>query len=449
MVSSRSSVAGVLVMSIATLLMASDFEVPPKLAASEFLQAEAIAGERHQVDEAVANDGYMNSYGINSDFGRFEAYGTTELFVLLREIGALGALDELTKTEVFSNAVVEGATASVKALETIAKNPVETAKGVPDGVGKLFGRTKRSIKKGVDTAKDLKEKHTGEDVEDEPCEGEACEDEQGVDEDEASRAQQAGEFATGYAKKYFGVGAAQRRWAQKLGVDPYTSNEVLIKAIAGVAKVDSAGRFATRLAPIPRIPGSRTLAQINSLVWTMDAYELVQFNKKRLGEAGVVPEAVDAFYLNPHYSPTQQTLLITAVLGLEGAADLGYAMTLTTAAESPLQARFFVLAAQMMQWFHTNESPITRLLPRERAFVVEAKDGRTVLFAPVDYLSWTPEIAAATSRIGSEEEGQHEIWLLGDLSSRTREELRSVGWEAESGLGRRMREGLAAAASEG
>ena len=166
--SSRLSAAGVLAMSIATLLTASDFEAPPKLAASDFLQAGAIAGERHKVDEAVANDGYMNSYGITSDFGHFEAYGTVELFVRLREIGALGALDELTKTEVFSNAVVEGATASVKALETIAKNPVETAKGIPEGVGKLFGRTKRSVKKGVDAGKDLKDKHSGKDAEDEP-----------------------------------------------------------------------------------------------------------------------------------------------------------------------------------------------------------------------------------------------------------------------------------------
>ena len=35
--------------------------------------------------------------------------------IRLREIGALGELDELSKTEVFGDAVVEGATKSLKA----------------------------------------------------------------------------------------------------------------------------------------------------------------------------------------------------------------------------------------------------------------------------------------------------------------------------------------------
>jgi hypothetical protein len=304
----------------------------------------------------------------------------------------------------------------------------------------------------VETAKDLKDKHTGEDAEDEPCEGEACEEEQDVDEDEASRAEQAGEFAVGYAKKYFGVSAAQRRWAQKLGTDPYTTNEVLIAAIAAVAKVDSAGRFATRLAPIPRIPGSRTLAQINSLVWTMDAYELVQYNKKRLAEAGIAPEVTDAFYLNPNYSPTQQTLLFTALLSLAGAEDVTLAMSQATTAESVPEAQFYVVAAQMLAWFHTSESKIVRLLPGERAFVVETADGRRVLHAPVDFLSWTSEIAAAGDRLSTRAaggEGGREIWLLGDLSDRARSELESLGWGVETNVGARMRAALAATASEG
>ena len=38
---------------------------------------------------------------------------------------------------------------------------------------------------------------------------------------------------------------------------------------------------------------------VNSLVFTMDAYELMEYNKGRLTEAGASPEAIEAFYLNP------------------------------------------------------------------------------------------------------------------------------------------------------
>ncbi len=449
---SRMVVGVVVMVSVVALLAASDFESPPTLEASEVLPAAAVAGDHYRLDAAVSNDGYMNSYAIESDFGPFEAYGTSQLVMRLLEIGALGVLDDLTKTEVFANAVKEGATQSLRAIGTIATKPVQTVKGLPKGVGRLFGRTKRSVEAGYKTGKELVS-GDDEDSDSDACEGEACEgtseeDEGGSEEDEASRVDQAEEFATGYAKRYFGVNAAQRRWSQKLGVDPYTSNAVLTAAIQEIAKFDSAGRFAVRLAPIPRIPGSRTIAKVNSLVWTMDAYELVQFNKKRLAEAGVAPEVIDVFYLNAFYSPTAQTLLFTALLNLEAAADLGRALVQANSAESDAEARFFVTAAQMLQWFHLHESPVARLLPGERAFVVESEDGRIVLHAPVDYLSWTPEVAAAAGRISTASGGEdrREIWLLGDLSARCRAELESLGWGIETDVGARIFETLAPAA---
>ena len=44
-------------------------------------------------------------------------------------------------------------------------------KGVPEGVGKLFGRSKRAVEAGVETGKDLVTKDDAADCEGEDCEG--------------------------------------------------------------------------------------------------------------------------------------------------------------------------------------------------------------------------------------------------------------------------------------
>ncbi|MDH3746045.1 MAG: hypothetical protein OES47_13180, partial [Acidobacteriota bacterium] len=51
-----------------------DFEAAPTLQAGAIL-GEKAAGAHYRVAQDVANDGYMNFYRIESDFGPFEAYG--------------------------------------------------------------------------------------------------------------------------------------------------------------------------------------------------------------------------------------------------------------------------------------------------------------------------------------------------------------------------------------
>ena len=54
--------------------------------------------------------------------------------------------------------------------------------------------------------------------------------------------------AAGSAASKRRVNAAMRRWARKVGADPYTTNAVLRKALDDIAKVDAAGSIATKVA---------------------------------------------------------------------------------------------------------------------------------------------------------------------------------------------------------
>ena len=48
------------------------------------------------------------------------------------------------------------------------------------------------------------------------------------------------------------MNGAARRWAQKLGVDPYTNKPVLHDALVSIGKIDAAGSLAVKVAvPIP------------------------------------------------------------------------------------------------------------------------------------------------------------------------------------------------------
>ena len=75
-----------------------------------------------------------------------------------------------------------------------------------------------------------------------------------------------------------GVNSAVRKWAAKVGVDPYTTNPTLKAALEGIAKVDAAGGLATKfVVPIPPLVGQA--ATVGNLVWTTDPESLRKMNE--------------------------------------------------------------------------------------------------------------------------------------------------------------------------
>lgn len=413
---------------------AEEYERPPTLHASEVLADNVAVGDHYKVEDRVTSDGYLYSFVIESDYGRFDALGELTLNIRIEEIGALVQLDNLSKSEVFVSAVGAGALQSLKGFQTIAKDPIGTVKGIPAGASRFFKRTKHQAEAGYEQAKGLVGGDEGEDKSKEGEAGEAAE--------TASRKEQAVDMTTAYAKQYFGVNQAQRRWAQKLEVDPYSSNEVLRKAIADVAKVDAAGRFAVRLAPIPRVPGASYANAVASLVWTQDPWELVEANTKALLAAGASQEMIAGFFDNVAFSPTLQTAFVAAILDLQPVEHLGQALLQAEGAASEDDARIFAQGAVMLRWFHHKQSPIVSLLEGgDRVFIARSADDRIVVMLPVDMLFWTKEMADAF-RTGSEllpSGARLEIWVTGGVSELARAGLESLGWKVQTGMTETMK----------
>jgi len=405
---------------------AGDFEEEPTLEASEYLSAEQVKGPHHQINESVANDGYMNTYRIESAFGTFEAYGNAMLVMRLREIGALAELDQVSQSEVFVKATAKAALAQVETIQDFATRPVETVKGIPDGVKGMFRRAKRDVKEGVEVAKEVT--GTSKDEEADPAEAEAA-----AEDPEKQPEESVVGSTEVYAKRYLGVPGAERRWAQKLGVDPYSSNEVLRREIHKVAKVDAVGSFSMKFVPIPTIPGVDYIHDVTQAVWNTDPRELREINEKMLVDAGASEQLIAAFFENPWYTPSSQTYLLATFASLDGVDGRDVLVEQAAMVGSEPQAMFFLQAMRMLAGFHASEAPFVKLLGGGRLPAGLTEGDRLVFLVPVDFLSWTQGIAAAADgpfrEVGEDlQTASREVWFRGGVSARANEELTSRGW---------------------
>jgi hypothetical protein len=374
--------------------LAADYEAASVRKASEVLPAPLVSGPSFKVDEAVPSDGYMLRFKIRSDFGIYEVEGRELLEVRAQEIQALVKLDEISRSDAFAQAVGQSAKNTAGAVVHVATDPVGTAKGVPQGVGRFF--------KGIGHAA----KEAGESV------GGAV-------------AGEGGEGVGEAAQAVMGANKAKRAWAKQAHVDPYSSNPALQKKLDDLANASGAGGFAMKIVPIGIVG---TIASVNGLVWDLPAEDLEKLNDQKLAKLGVTEATRKAFFKNHAYTPTQATGFVSALETLTGVAGANEAVAIATRkAKSEDDARFYRRAAETLARYHKTVGPIARLVARPILFVGEAKSGTLIFPIPYDEITWTSDVDAVSA--SPELKGaSREIWLFGRCSERARRELTARGW---------------------
>jgi len=283
-------------------------------------------------------------------------------------------------------------------------DPVDTAKGVGAGVKRFGVNLGRKGKRAAESVTDDEETEGG---------------------DKSTE-----EKAEGAAYSIFGVTGAQRRWAQKVGVDPYSSNKVLRDALQGIGKVDAAGGIAAKVVvPIPMVVS--TTASVSNLVWGKDPEELRKLLEKQIQELGASKEGSEAFFKNKVMTPTHWVRIVTALYAVKAKGSDDYIDT-AAGAKSEREAVFLSESAYMLQKLHA-ESPVEALLPDSRVMVARTKDGRALALLPGDYMPWTERLASGATDIGERTQKElgaktREIWIMGELSPRAKQELKPLGW---------------------
>jgi hypothetical protein len=395
-------VAGVAAGGLRPLAAPAD-EPPPAFTAAQLLTPAEVKGPHHAVAGAVETEGYYHEFRIQSDFGAFDAAGRTMLAVRLHEVGALAQLEDVSKTEVFLKAAGTSVLNVGKGVATAVTKPTETAKGIGSGVKRFGVNLGRMTKRTVDSA-------TGDDP--------------------AEASKQGENAAVAAGKSLAGVSRASRRWAQKLGVDPYTTNQVLRKALDDIGEIDAAGSIATKVVlPIPGVVGMT--ATVSDLVWGKDPEELRKLNEQRLRELGVPDAASKKLFLNSAMTLSYETRLIAALhaLKLPGSAD-----RVAAAAESrdEREALFHVESAELLQPLHARAA-VTALLTDSRALVAVASNRTAYLLLPLDWVRWTAAADTTVREIASRARRELKasglvVVVTGKASARAAKELAARGW---------------------
>lgn len=380
------------------------YDTPPVLTATVLLGAAGVKGAHYQIADAVRTDQYFHQFTLSSTYGSFEALGRSQLAVRIQEIAALAALDDVSKTEVFLSAAGQSVVNLGKGAAAAVTNPEATAKGLGSGIKRFGVNLGRRTERAADSATDDKSGGEG----------------------------SGGDAAGNAANSVLGVNGAMRRWAQKVGVDPYTTNVVLRKALEDIAKVDAAGSIATKVVvPIPGVVG--LTSTVGGIVWGKDPEEVRKINEQTLRTLKVSEPIVNALFGNRWFTLTYQTRLILALgaVNVAGAAD--YVQT-ASEAKSEREALFFVESAEMLQALHARDK-VSGVLTDSRALVATVAGGQARALLPLDWLPWTAETHKALMQIAARARQELkatrlEIALtgLGRASERAGRELPKTGW---------------------
>jgi hypothetical protein len=406
--------AAAVTLAAAALALAAAYEAPRTFTAAELLKPAQVKGPHYTVAPTVKTEGYLHVFDITSDYGPLEAEGQAMLLMRLHEVGALAELDKVSKSEVFVKAAGTSVLNVGKGVSAAVKDPGATAKGVGTGVKRMGTNLGRKAKRTGDKAVDSV----------------ASEDDKKAEGGDKSTTDQAAAAGTGMAYSMLGVNKSARKWAQKVGVDPYTTNPILKKALTDLGRIDAAGGIAAKVVvPIPMVVSST--ASVGNLVWAKDPEEVLKINEQKFKELGAGPDVIKQLYLSKGFSLSLHTRFATSLAEVKvpGCGDY-----VATAAESDTEreAMFFVEGAEMLARFHKT-APVVAVLPDSRALVAKTRDARAVVLLPVDWVSWTEAYEKALGEVEKRAKAELgatklELRMTGTMSAVAKKEMAGRGW---------------------
>ena len=390
-----------LVIATATAVHAQNvYETPPVLSAASVLPPELIKGLDFQVDDKVTNDGLMNHYQINSTFGKFDANSDAELAKRVQEVGAIAKLKKLESSDEFGKGIKSAAGNVIEGTKSLITDPINTIGGIFSGAGAMLRRTGDSV------FGDPKSKY----------------------EDSAGQA-------------LLGVSQSKREFAAQMGVDVYSSNEVLQEALGRVANASATGSILTSGALAAVGGGAGTFISVtggsqtlNEMIKKTPPSDLRRMNREKLQKMGISADLIDLFFANANYSPTYQLLLVEALDGMRDVGGRDAMLKVAISADSDALCMFRQRQARMYSALHVKVQPLDRMMASGKLVMVRTRDGKIVVALPLDHLVWTDSIAQTVANAEDQLKAipgvtGREVWLGGTLSPRARQELETRGWK--------------------
>jgi hypothetical protein len=385
---------------------ADSFEQGVLLNAADLLPAESLKGASYRVRNQVTTDGFMANFVIDSDFGTFVATGLPQAKRRMVEAEAIRKLVETSKGDLFAEGLKRSIEQPITAVKNIVSDPVNSMKKAPATVSHFFTKVGSAIGRAGGKAKDSMENDGP------PPSG--------------TEVGNAMKNAAGFDK-------AKLDTAKQLGVDPYSDNARLQEEMDKVTWAFFAGGLPLRVGAAVVSAGVAVVAT-NMVGIPEDTYALTQSelalrDGRSLAEMGISDEDIKTFQLYGPLSTSRRHLIVVALENLSKASGRGRIIQQVNGCETADQVDFLIAALGI-------------LVERQRSGVTEYRslevlgrlpgamnaNGELEVPAPVDYVSWTEQVAGFAQR---EDLGTAPKVLVhtGRLSPMTATGFASAGWK--------------------
>jgi hypothetical protein len=378
--------------------------LPVILSASDFLPQVLLTGDNYSVSDRVSNDGFTNMYTIASDYGEYTVEGTAQLRTRIHEIKATRAIEELERSDAFVDAMKGSVTGAIEGGKALVKAPIDTGKKAVKGLGRWLGNVGSSFSS------------------DDPDQENAV--------------------AT-----ILGYDAVKRAYALEFGVDPYTDFAPFQERLGEIAKASTAGSLVTSAAADAATKGTITgtvldiasIGKMKNILKDNPPATLDRINEEKLLEMGISEYQIDAFFKNYNYSPSDEVLLVEALRRMGDIKGREIFFAYATAAPDPTTARYMQQRAEMMANY-INDTERGDIIKIGRTAWLLTRTGSVVGLAPIDYLAWTPDAAAAldmVDRYVAERDGikGKELWIEGQIDPAAERSMRDRDWIIKTGVG--------------
>ncbi|MGB6221424.1 hypothetical protein [Haloferula sp.] len=367
-----------MVLGVASAQIPQAYEIPPVFSALKVLPPDQLQGPHFRVRDSVPSDGYMMHFTIDSDYGVFNCVGRQHVSQQIVEIEAIAKLLKVSRSDLFAEGLKRSVEAPIDAVKNIVAEPGESVKKLPKTVGHFFSKVGSSI---GNTARKVGKKFDESD-------GEV------TGEDWAT----AGRGVGNAAKSIAGFDKAKLDTARQLGVDPYSDNKLLQEEMDKVTWAFFAGGLPLRIgATVVSGGASVALTATKTLGLPEDIYDVtpgeLALRDRVMMQAMEVPEPViDQVFMNPALTISLRHGILTTLSKMPPGPGRVEIVQSAAGLEQYRQVVFFHTALNQLAARHaTTPYVAVKLFGRLPAGL--AADDYLEIAAPVDYVSWTQQVA--------------------------------------------------------
>lgn len=369
------------------------YDEPGDVSSSAFLSTELQTGPNHTVSAAATSNGFQNEYTVSSKYGSFQATGINALKQTITEVDAMAYLEAVSRADVFVEALRDTGVETASAIAGVFTSPVQTVKGIPDGIDRVFAGAKRGFgltKRLFQSKKDKDSLEPGD-----------------------------------FREQNYLVGNSERQWAEELKTDPYTTNLKLREMVRSMSVVEFIGGLPVDIA-LPMGAGLAVgVLGDETEIYSQSADLLEDKNRSCLKDLGVNEKMIDAFIEAQYLTPTTQTAYCNALARLDGVANANGLTDGLVASASFEGSDFLLQSINLMAWYHTEVAPLSAVVTDDGLpYALDANSNPLVLL-PAENLLWTELVA---SRLGDIKGDKRSIWILGEASTLANSQLKKAGW---------------------